>query len=99
MKNYHAPNFLHFNTHSLNWTLDLNRPTYSVHQVAPHTSLMILDTNVLTKHADQVNFIDNTFAQQPHKNTANKIVSYHSPIYPSSRDFRFENTVHGTNYS
>jgi hypothetical protein len=73
--------YLFFNTHQVG-VQALTRPLYHIHRLTSDYSLTVLDSAVISEQKDQSPWMERQWSTE--YRTTNKLVMYHSPLYPSS---------------
>eukprot|EP00818_Percolomonas_sp_WS_P005042 CAMPEP_0117449968 /NCGR_PEP_ID=MMETSP0759-20121206/8222_1 /TAXON_ID=63605 /ORGANISM="Percolomonas cosmopolitus, Strain WS" /LENGTH=762 /DNA_ID=CAMNT_0005242467 /DNA_START=262 /DNA_END=2547 /DNA_ORIENTATION=- len=81
-----ALNYVQMISHKVGDT-GLDRKLNHIHLLGQHSTLTILDSGIVQTHQSQVAWMDNMWSTK-YANT-NKLVAYHAPMYPSSRDFDY----------
>jgi len=90
-----ALDYIIYFTHEIN-SSNVVRNLYHYHILSNHSSIVVLDSGVVTTHQSQIPFL-NTFWSTILANTR-KFVLYHAPLYPSARDFNYSISQIGRTY-
>lgn len=77
--------------------IGLNSTTHHSHLIGSHSSMLALDSGVAATWESQIPDIHNTWSSLTYQKTR-KLVMYHTPLYPSSRDFKDKMSVSGRTY-
>ena len=56
---------------------------FHAHSIGNHSSIMVLDSGVVTSHESQVDWLTKMWNEK--YNSTNKYTMYHAPLYPSAR--------------
>jgi hypothetical protein len=69
---------------------------FHAHSVGNHSSIVVMDSGVVERHENQVEWLRNTWSGE-HKDRI-KYALYHAPLYPSARGESSEMSVIGLKY-
>jgi hypothetical protein len=74
-----------------------NQPTYHIHKLGQHSSLVVLDSGISSTHVSQVEYLNSKWASSDFVSTR-KFAMYNAPLYPSVSSYNFAPSVSGRTY-